>query len=135
MALVKTEEILRFPDNTCTGFLFDHLWSKILRQGDQNVFALKRAVNKLICPVLGVEVYIKICNLLAIDVTKGFLFRSLSKEKCITADKFNSSAAQSRLDEYVKQLASRFKERRLTPHGFRSGAAVSLALSKLSMFT
>lgn len=131
MALVKTEEILRFPDNT--GFLFNHLWSKTLRQGDQNVFALKRAVNKLICPVLGIEVYIKICNLRAVDVTKGFLFRSLSKGKCITADKFNSSAAQSRLDEYVKQLASHFKERRLTLHGFRSGAAVSLALSKASL--
>ena len=64
-------------------------------------------------------------------VTKGFLFRSLSKGKCITADKFNSSAAQSRLDEYVKQLASHFKERRLTLHG--SGAAVSLALSKASL--
>ena len=60
LALVKTQEILRFPDNT--GFLFNHLWSKTLRQGDQNVFALKRAVNKLICPVLGIEVYIKICN-------------------------------------------------------------------------
>ena len=132
LALVKTQEILCFPDNT--GFLFNHLWSKTLRQGDQNVFALKRAVNKLICPVLGIEVYIKICNLLVIDVTKGFLFRSLSKEKCITADKFNSSAAQSRLDEYVKQLASHFKpERRLTLHGFRSGAAVSLALSKASL--
>ena len=29
LALVKTQEILRFPDDT--GFLFNHLWSKILR--------------------------------------------------------------------------------------------------------
>ena len=83
LALVKTRDILRFPDNS--GFLFNHLWSKTLRQGDQNVFALKRAVNKLICPVLGIAIYVKICNLLAIDVTKGFLFRSLSKEKYIAA--------------------------------------------------
>ena len=62
----------------------------------------KKAVNKLICPVLGVEIYVKICNLLAIDVTKGFLFCSLFKEKYIAADKFNSSAAQSTLDGYVK---------------------------------
>ena len=57
LALVKTQEILRFPGNT--GFLFNHLWSKtkvIRRQGDQNVFALKRAVNKFICPVLVIEV-------------------------------------------------------------------------------
>ena len=74
----------------------------------------QRAENKLICPVLGIEIYIKICNLLAIDVTKGFLFRSLP-------DKFSSSAAQSKLDDYVKQLGSYFKERRLTLLGFRSG--------------
>ena len=74
-----------------------------------------------------------ICNLLAIDVTKGFLFRSLSKERYIAANRFNSSAAQSRLDEYVKQLASYFKERRLTLHGFGSWAAVSLALSRASL--
>ena len=104
-----------------------------MRQGDQNVFALKRAENKLICPVLGIEIYVKICNLLAIDVIKGFLFRSLSKEKYIAPDKFSSSAAQSRIDEYDKQLVSYFKERRLTLHGFRSGAAVSLALSNASL--
>ena len=39
LALVTTQEIVRFPDNT--GFLFNHLWSKTLRQGDQNVFALR----------------------------------------------------------------------------------------------
>ena len=43
------------------------------------------------------------------------------------------SAAQSRLDEYVKQLASYFKKRKLTLHGFRSGADVSLALSRASL--
>ena len=41
LAHVKTQEILRFPDNS--GFLFNHLWSNTLRQGDQNVFALKRS--------------------------------------------------------------------------------------------
>ena len=39
LALVKTQEILRFPDNS--GFLFIHLWSKSLRQRDQNAFALR----------------------------------------------------------------------------------------------
>ena len=73
------------------------------------------------------------CKLLAIDVTKGFLFRSLSKEKCVTAEKFNYAAVQSRLDEYVKQLVAHFEGRRLTLNGFRSGAAVSLALSQTSL--
>ena len=59
LALVKTQEILRFPDST--GFLFNHLWSKTLRQGDQNVFALKRVVNKLICIVLKFTLIFVIC--------------------------------------------------------------------------
>ena len=67
---VKTQQILCFPDNS--GFLFNHLWSKTLRQGDQNIFALKRAVNRNICPVSGIQIYVKICDILRIDVTKGF---------------------------------------------------------------
>jgi len=44
--LLKLRKSLRFPDNT--SFVFNHLWSKTLHQSDQNVFALKTAVNKLI---------------------------------------------------------------------------------------
>ena len=113
LALVKKQEILRFPDDT--GFLFNHLWSKTLCQGDQNIFAIKRAVNKIICPVLGIEIYIKICKLLAIDVTKGFFyFARYLRGSVLPAEKFNYSAAQSRLNEYVKQLDVHFEGRRLT---------------------
>ena len=44
--LLKLRKSLRFPDNT--SFVFNHVWSKTLSQSDQNVFALKTAVNKLI---------------------------------------------------------------------------------------
>ena len=87
----------------------------------------KRAVNKLICPLLGIEFYVKICNLLTIDVTKGFLFRSLSKKKYILLPIRRVRYL------YVKQLAFYFKERKWTLHGFLGGVAVSLALSRASL--
>ena len=35
---VKVAEILRFPKDD--GFLFNHIWGKTLREGDQNVFGI-----------------------------------------------------------------------------------------------
>ena len=43
LAFVKTQEILRFPDNS--GFLLNHVWSKTLCQGDQNVFCFHRGLK------------------------------------------------------------------------------------------
>ena len=46
---LKTGDIMRFPDNS--GFLLNHIWTKTLRSGDENVFALKRDSNEMVCPV------------------------------------------------------------------------------------
>ena len=40
MGQVKVPEILRFSNDD--GFLFNHLWGKTLRDGDGNVFGIKR---------------------------------------------------------------------------------------------
>ena len=40
MGPVKVPEILRFPNDD--GFLFNHVWGKTLRDGDNNVFGIKR---------------------------------------------------------------------------------------------
>ena len=40
IGLVKVPEILRFPNDD--GFLFNHVWGKTLRDGDDNVFGIKR---------------------------------------------------------------------------------------------
>ena len=37
---VKVVEILRFPNDD--GFLFNHVWGKTLRDGDQNVYGIRR---------------------------------------------------------------------------------------------
>ena len=53
MGLVKVPEMFRFPND---GFLFNHVWGKTLRDGD-NVFGIKRNPQTKICPVQGTEHY------------------------------------------------------------------------------
>ena len=63
---LKTGDILRFPDNS--GFLLNHIWTKTLRSGDKHVFAFKRGSNKMVCPVCGLELYVRIYGLLGIEL-------------------------------------------------------------------
>ena len=80
---VKTPEILRFPSDD--GFLFNHIWGKTLRDGSSNIFGIHRHPNPAICPVT----YVAICGELAIDLSKGYLFRPTTAQ---TSVKFNCSA-------------------------------------------
>ena len=70
LLLSKTGDVLRFPDDS--GFLFNHLWTKTLRSGDANVFALKRGSNLTICPVRGLKLYFDVCKPLTIHLCPGF---------------------------------------------------------------
>ena len=123
---VVTANILRFPDNS--GLLLRHVWTKSLRSGDSNVFALKRGTNLFVCPVTGLELYLSICRAIGVKVFSGFLFRSVSKQGRITANALEPAAAQARLNVYVKALQPSLSSSSLTLHSFRSGAAISLAL-------
>ena len=128
---VLTPSILRFPDNS--GFLLNHVWTKTLRSGDSNVFALKRGSNKLVCPVYAIELYFSICRALNIDISTGFLFRSVSKEGLVSSNALKPPAAQARLNVYLKDLEGLLSNDHFTLHGFRSGAAVSMALANVSL--
>ena len=127
---LKTVDIRRFPDNS--GFLFNHVWTKTLRSGDPHVFAFKRGRNKLVCPVAGIELYFSICKCLGLRLDPGFLFRSVTRSGKVSSEALSSAAVQARLNEYLS-LDSAFANRRITLHGFRSEAAVSLALSGVSL--
>jgi len=80
---------------------------KTLWEGDVHVFAFKRGKNKTICPVQGIELYVNICRLLKIQISPGFLFRSVSKSGGISCQGFETAAAQARLDSYTKKLKGR----------------------------
>ena len=73
MGQVKVPEILRFPNDD--GLLFNHVWGKTLRDGDSNVFGVRRNPNVTICPVAGIERYIAVSRFVGVDLTTGYLFR------------------------------------------------------------
>ena len=73
LGMVKTEEILRFPQNN--GLLFNHVWGKTLRDGASNVFGIRRHLNPEVCPVKAIETYVAVASELRISATNGYLFR------------------------------------------------------------
>ena len=73
MGQVKVPEILRFSN--ADGFLFNHVWGKTLRDGDDNLFGIKRNSIAKICPAQGIEHYIAVAQQLRIHLTSGYLSR------------------------------------------------------------
>lgn len=78
MGQVKVPEILRFLNDD--GFLFNHVWGKTLRDGDSNVFGIKRNPQSRICPVQGIEQYMEVAQQLRIDLTRRYLFRTTTPQ-------------------------------------------------------
>lgn len=115
---VKVPEILRFPNDD--GLLFNHVWVKTLRDGDCNVFGVRRNPQTVTCPVRGIEKYI------GIDLTKSYLFRPTTSKKGMLDSPLSSSTAEARLKLYLQQMKADDGE---TLHGFRSGCAITLALT------
>ena len=121
---VKVPEILRFPNDD--GFLFNHVWGKTLRDGDQNVFGVRRNPHTAICPIKGIEQYMAVAQQLSIDLSSGYLFRPTTPNGGIQDSPFTSAAAEARLKVYLKEMNADEGE---TLHGFRSGCAITLALT------
>ena len=124
MGQVKDPEILRFPNDD--GFLFNHIWGKTLRDGDSNVFGIRRNPNLLICPVTAIERYVATAREMCIDLTTGYLFRPTASNGGVRNAPFTSSAAEARLKQYLVEMGADHGE---TLHGFRAGCAITLALS------
>lgn len=121
---MKTEEILRFPNDD--GLLFNHTWGKTLRDGSTNLLGVRRISNKTTCPVVAMDLYVSHAKAMGIDLTTGYLFRPTTPDRGIQNKSFSSSAAESHLKLYLREL--RLNEAH-TLHGFHSGCAITLALS------
>ena len=78
---MKVPEILRFPNDD--GFLFNHVWGKTLRDGDENVFGIRRNPQLAICSIKGIEQYMVVARDLKIDLTTGYLFRLLTLREAL----------------------------------------------------
>lgn len=100
LAQIKISEILRFPNDD--GFLFNHVWGKTLRDGDQNVFGIRRNQQTAICPIAAIEQYVDVARQLGIDLSSGYLFRSTTPDKGIQNSPLSSSAAEARFKNIFK---------------------------------
>jgi integrase len=125
---VKVPEILRFPNDD--GLMFNHIWGKMLRDGDANVFGIRRNPNITLCPVAAIERYIAIASTLQINLKTGYLFRPTTPQNGVQNCPLTSSTAEARLKLYLKEMGADDGE---TLHGFRAGCAVTLALSGVQL--
>ena len=91
LGMVKTEEILRFPQDD--GFLFNHVCGKTPRDGTSNVFGIRRHLNPESCPVKAIETYVAVASELRISVTNGYLFRPKNPRGHIVNKPLASSTA------------------------------------------
>ena len=114
LGCVKTAEIVRFPKDD--GFLFNHVWGKTLRDGASNVFGIRRHSHPQFYPVKAVETYVAVASELRITLSNGYLFRPTNHQGHIL-NKPLTSSSDAKVDEGE------------TLHSFRSGSAITLALS------
>ena len=121
---IKVPEILRFPNDK--GFLFNHIWGKTLRDGDQNVFGIRRNPHTVICPIRGIEQYMDVAQQLSIDFSRGYLFRPTTPKGGIQDSPFTLPAAETCLKVYLKEMNM---DERETLQGFRASCAITLALT------
>ena len=121
---VRTNEILRFPNDD--GLLFNHTWGKTLHGDRSNLFGIRRCANVKICPVAAIKRYMATTRAMQVDLTDGFLFRPTTAQGAISPLSISSEAMNSRLKTYLKEAGIDEGE---TAHSFRSGCAITLALS------
>ena len=112
------------------GFCLIISGGKTLRDGDHNVFGIRRNPHITICPIRGIEHYLDVARQIKVDLTRGYLFRPTSPKGGILDSPFSSAAAEARLKLYLKDMGVDDGE---TLHGFRSGCAITLALSGIEL--
>ena len=118
-----TKEVLSLPDNQ--GFIFRQSIGKTLRGKDFHVLAIRKCSNPLICPVSCLDLYVRLCKLLNVDLREGYLFRTTDKSNKIAGKPFVGSTAAARLTSYLTSLG--ISEGK-TMHSFRSGCSIMLSM-------
>ncbi|CAG2195475.1 unnamed protein product [Mytilus edulis] len=110
LSLVVAQEVKVLNDNS--GLVFQHTFGKTLRgdKGKSNTFVIKKCDDLSICPVQGLLDYVNFCQVSTVDMSVGYLFRIVSEKGRV-------------LDKAVNYSVMR------NPHSFRSGCAVTMALS------
>ena len=122
---VYTKEVLLLPEDQ--GLLFHHTFGKTLRGKDsKNQFAVKRcSQDTVVCPVVNLTTYVKIADLMNINLREGFLFRATDPKGRVSPKPFVGSTVANRLRLHLTALNIDEGE---TMHSFRSGCSITLSL-------
>ena len=122
---VYTKEVLLLPEDQ--GLLFHHTFGKTLRGKDsKNQFAVKRCPqDTVVCPVVNLTTYVKIADLMNINLREGFLFRATDPKGRVSPKPFVGSTVANRLRLHLAALNIDEGE---TMHSFRSGCSITLSL-------
>ena len=121
---IFTKEIVSLPDGN--GFLFRHTFGKTLRGGGKtNTFMVKECPDPKTCPVANLKLYVKLCDLMSVNLREGFLFRVLNSRNEISEEPFVGSSIANRLALHLRSAGIYDGE---TMHSFRSGCSITLSL-------
>ena len=125
LGCVYTKEVLLLPEDQ--GLLFHHTFGKTLRGKDsKNQFAVKRCPqDTVVCPVVNLTTYVKIADLMNINLREGFLFRATDPKGRVSPKPFVGSTVANRLRLHLTALNIDEGE---TMHSFRSGCSITLSL-------
>lgn len=126
LALVVTQEVKVLEDGT--GLVFNHTFGKTMRgsRGKSNKFVVKVCPDSSLCPVKGLNDYVRGARTMGVDLTAGYLFRVVTDSGRVLDQAISYSAVYQRLRLYLVTLGIYEGE---TPHSFRAGCAVTLFLS------
>lgn len=124
---IHTREITAPPGRDM--LLFRHTFGKTLRGQATNTFMVKRCEDPRICPVNNLELYMELCDLMAINLRDGYLFRTLDSTGKVSALPFSGSAVANRLSLHLTKAGINEGE---SMHSFRSGCSITLSLLGVS---
>ncbi|KAK3097342.1 hypothetical protein FSP39_008813 [Pinctada imbricata] len=126
IGMTMGQEIKILEDGS--GLLVNHTYGETLRgDGKCNTFVLKKCKNLSICPVEGINRYLRISKSMGVSLAYGYLFRPMSDLGTVLNEALSYSAIYERLREYLSRVGLYDGE---TPHSFRAGCAVHMLMSK-----
>lgn len=112
------------------GLLFRHTVGKTLGNGKFNEFVISPVNDKLICPIENLNQYVFGAKEMDIDLSVGYLFRTLDPSQSrVLESPVSSSGMSIRLQIYLKELSIFEGE---TIHGIRGGCAISMMASGIA---
>ena len=87
-------------------------------------FLISRCQDPVICPVSNLNLDIKLCDLMKINLREGYLFRALLDANAVSDSPFVGAAVANRLKTHLQMANIHGRE---TMHSFRSGCAITLS--------